>query len=99
MSISPVTDLRPLLDTGMNADFQLDKDAAKAESPVFQGKPSVPVTVWVGADELPAFLEQSRWLVDAWACDHVVEDGRHHFDIIDSLTDPDSELVRIALQD
>jgi hypothetical protein len=99
MPISPVSDLWPLLKTKMNADFQLDEAEAKAESPVFQGKPDVPVTVWVGANERPAFLDQARWLVEAWECDHVVEDGKHHFDIINALVDPGSDMVQIALRD
>lgn len=97
MPISPVSDLRPLLDTQMNTDFQLDPDEALAESPVFQQAPEMPVTVWVGADERPAFLDQARWLAEAWRCGHVVEPAKHHFDVIDGLLDPDSAMVRRVL--
>ncbi|MEM6310270.1 MAG: alpha/beta hydrolase [Pseudomonadota bacterium] len=92
--ISPVTDLRPLLRTSMNADFKLDQAAAIAESPVFQPKPSVAVAIWVGADERPVFLDHARWLKDAWACDEVIVPGAHHFDIIDALADPSSDMVQ-----
>ncbi|SNR38228.1 alpha/beta hydrolase [Puniceibacterium sediminis] len=99
MPISPVSDLRPLLETRMNADFRLDADEAEAESPVFQPKPDMPVTVWVGADEKPVFLDQARWLAEAWNCGHVVQPKRHHFDVIDDLLDPQSEMVRTLMRD
>jgi hypothetical protein len=51
------------------------------------------VTVWVGADERPAFLDQARWLAETWGCGHVVAPGKHHFDVIDALADPDSQMV------
>ena len=97
MPISPVSDLRPLLETTINDDLKLDAEEAEAESPLLQDPPKTPVTVWVGADELPAFLDQSRWLAEAWSCDHVIEDGRHHFDVIDGLLDPDSRMVKALL--
>ncbi|MBT8425149.1 MAG: alpha/beta hydrolase [Silicimonas sp.] len=95
--ISPVADLRPLLDTTMNATLGLDPDEAEAESPVLHRPVDVPVTVWVGAEERPVFLDQARWLADAWGAEHRIAPGRHHFDVIDDLTDPDSPLVRALL--
>ena len=92
--ISPVSDLRPLLKTSMNAQFGMDLAAAEAESPVLQPAPTVAVTVWVGADERPVFLDQARWLAQAWDCGHVVVPGKHHFDVIDALEDPESDLLR-----
>lgn len=97
--ISPVSDLRPLLETSMNADFRLDPTMAAAMSPVLQPAPmNVDVTVWVGADERPAFLDQARWLANAWGDARLhVAPGRHHFDVIDPLMDPQSDLVRAIL--
>ena len=98
MPISPVADLRPLLKTSMNAQFGMDEAAAAAESPVLQ-RPieGLPVTVWVGADERPAFLDQAQWLADAWGCGHVVDPGKHHFDVIDGLADGDSRMIATLL--
>lgn len=94
--ISPLSDLRPLLDTSMNDDFQMDEAEALAESPVFmQMRRPVPVTIWVGADERPAFLDQARWLAEAWGEHHVLVPGRHHFDVIDGLQDAQDPLVRL----
>jgi arylformamidase len=91
--ISPVTDLRPLLETSMNAELQLDEAEAMSESPVLHEPPDVPVTVWVGAEERPAFLDHARWLAEAWNAKHRIAPGRHHFDVIDELRDPESPLV------
>ena len=92
--ISPVSDLRPLLSTSMNEQFRLDMPAAEAESPVLmQPLDHVGVTVWVGADERPVFIDQARWLARAWGCGHHVAQGRHHFDVIDALADPASQMV------
>lgn len=91
--ISPLADLRPLLRTSMNENLRLDEAEAWAESPISQPVPEVPATVWVGADERPAFLDQARWLAEAWACDNVIVPGKHHFDVIDALADPQDALV------
>ena len=92
--ISPVSDLAPLIRTSMNADFKLDDAMARAESPLHQPTPDIPVTVRVGADERPAFLDQARWMAEAWGAEHDIATGLHHFDIIDALQDADSGLVQ-----
>ena len=91
--ISPLSDLRPLMQTGMNERLQLDADEAWAESPIAMAPPQVPVTVWVGAAERPVFLEQAHWLGVAWSCPVVVDDEKHHFDVIDGLAEPDAAIT------
>ncbi len=98
MPISPVADLRPLLNLEMNADFGLDMAGAEAESPVLMQPLDVKVTVWVGGDERPVFLDQARWLAKAWNAGHVIEKARHHFDVIEGLEDAGSEMVRQLLE-
>ncbi|WP_132466035.1 alpha/beta hydrolase [Rhodovulum marinum] len=97
--ISPVSDLRPLLRTRMNDSFRLDDAAARAESPVCHApRLGVPVTVWVGADERPVFLDQARWLAEAWpGTDLHIAPGLHHFDVIEGLTRPDSPLTEAVI--
>ncbi|HHB80349.1 MAG TPA: alpha/beta hydrolase [Aliiroseovarius sp.] len=99
--ISPVADLRPLTRTRMNADLRLDEAEAQAESPVL-GTPrhGFETLVWVGAEERPAFLDQARWLVEAWdeARLHIAP-GRHHFDVLNPLSMPDSDMTRALLAD
>jgi arylformamidase len=97
--ISPVSDLAPLMKTKMNADLQLSMQEVRLESPVHLPAPDVPVTVWVGADERPVFLDQAEWLREAWKCGLVIEDGRHHFDVIEGLADPHSAMVATLLAD
>ena len=97
--ISPVSDLRPLLNTAMNEDFKLDELSAAAESTVLMPTPDVPVTVWVGADERPVFLDQARWLSDAWGCELVIDPKKHHFDVIDGLENADSPLMQSIMGD
>ena len=92
--ISPVSDLRPLQETELNAGLRIEDAEARSESPALGSPiPGIPVSVWVGAEERPAFLDQARWQADAWQvlCRHAP--GRHHFDIIDDLLDPNSPIV------
>jgi len=100
LPISPVADLRPLIHTAMNQDLALSEAEAIAESPALcQPARRVPVTVWVGADERPAFLMQAEVLAKAWHAALQIAPGRHHFDVIDGLGNPDSPLVAALLKD
>ena len=95
MPISPLSDLRPLMRTRMNDDFRLDEAGAIAESPIFTtDRLPAQVAVWVGAAERPAFLDQARWLGEAWGCEVVIDESLHHFDVIDGLVEADSPLCR-----
>ncbi|KMK65676.1 alpha/beta hydrolase [Puniceibacterium sp. IMCC21224] len=97
MPISSVSDVRPLVQTRMNTDFRLDAAEAQAESPVLQPRPAMSVTVWVGSDERPAFLDQSRWLAEAWDARHVIQPGANHFTVVDGLSDADSAISQALL--
>ena len=96
--ISPLADLRPMLGLAMNADWRMDPAEAAAESPILhRPRPGAATHVWVGGDERPAFLDQARWLSEAWGAPLTIEPGRHHFDVIDSLAEADGTLTRAAL--
>ena len=78
----------------MKTDLHLDAGSAAAESPVLMtDRHDIPVTVWVGADERPAFLDQARWLAEAWECEAVIAPGQHHFAVIEPLEQADSPLT------
>lgn len=95
LPISPVADLAPLIDTDMNAQLRLDPAEARAESPArLTPQPGIATTVWVGGQERPVFLMQARLLSEAWDCPWHVAAGRHHFDVIEALCDPESDMVR-----
>ncbi len=97
LPISPLANLAPLLRTAMNDTLRLCAEEAAAESPMLRPRPVVPVTVWVGEDERPAFRDQALWLSRAWDAPLVVEPTRHHFDVIAGLEEPDGSLTRAAL--
>jgi acetyl esterase/lipase len=96
--VSPLADLRPLRETSMNETLALDAAEALAESPaLLPRRAGVPVHVWVGGGERPAFLDQARRLGNAWACPVTIEPGRHHFDVIEGLERAGSPLMRALL--
>lgn len=100
--VSPLSDLRPLIETTMSAEqLHLDEVEAAAESPALNPDTQpVPTRVWVGADERPAFLDQARWLADAWPFASLwIDPGRHHFDVIEGFEAPDTPLMRALLED
>ncbi|SFS00671.1 alpha/beta hydrolase [Yoonia litorea] len=100
VSVSPVADLAPLMRTSMNADLKIDEEEAAAESPIHLPAPPYAKTVWVGADERPAFLEQAQALTDAWDAKQVITEREHHFSVIEPLEYADSPLTReIAADD
>ena len=97
--ISPLTELGPLMATGMNDTLKIDAEEAATESPARLAlRESVSAHVWVGGDERPAFLWHARVLAEEWGCGWTVEAGRHHFDVIEGLADPESALCDTLLQ-
>ncbi len=60
LAISSLADLRPLIETLMNAEFKLDSVSARNEIPVFAPKPDLDVRIWVGGAERPVFFVASR---------------------------------------
>jgi len=96
--ISPLAELGPLVATGMNATLGLDADEAARESPArLPLRQGVAAHVWVGAEERPAFLWQARVLAEEWTCPWTADPGRHHFDVIEGLEDPQSALMAAVL--
>lgn len=95
MPISPLSDLRPFLELSMNEVLQLDASEAEAESPVLGAKrEGIDMLTVVGSQERPAFLDQNRWLAEAWDIEQLILPGRHHFDIIDGLASKDTPVMR-----
>ncbi|MHA7772962.1 alpha/beta hydrolase [Roseibium sp. M-1] len=99
VSISGLHDLQPLRNTAMNNAFKMSEEDAIAESPALKtAAVDCPVVAWVGGGERPEFLRQSKLLADAWPSATYHEDpGRHHFDVIDGLKKPDSDLTTALL--
>lgn len=99
LSISGVHDLRPLLATDLNATLGLDAASAIAESPaLLWPETGARVTAWVGAAERPEFCRQSALLANIWTgagidVDAIEVPGRHHYDVIDDLQNPEGAMV------
>jgi len=103
VSLSGVHDLRPLLNTSMNKTLGLDMESSTKLSPALM----VPVntchlTTWVGGGERAEFIRQSQLLSNIWrglgaSTQCIVEPDRHHFNVIDGLTNKSSPLMKTAL--
>ena len=100
LGISGLYDLRPLMKTSMNLELRIDDAEAKAESPaLLQPVSGIEAVSWVGGDERPEFIRQSKLLVEAWeglspTPALVIDDGFHHFDVIAGLSEPESPITR-----
>jgi arylformamidase len=101
--VSGVFDLRPLVRTSVNDLLGMDEGVAAAVSPrLLPVVGRQDVTVAWGDNDTEAFAQQSRsyaaHLADAGVRVSSFECvGRHHFDIVDDLVDPDTELGRCTL--
>jgi arylformamidase len=100
VAISGVFELSPLIHTSLNTALGLDAETAAALSPALRTPPEDAVLdCWVGGDESPEFIRQSRDMAAGWAAGGAqtrfeVLDGLNHFTVLDPLRDPDSALVR-----
>ncbi len=103
MSISGLHDLRPLQNTTMGRDLFRTPEEAWRESPaLLEPIQAARVTCWVGSDERPEFLRQNDLLTNIWTglganitSQHAAT--RHHFNVIDDLRDPKSEMTKLLL--
>lgn len=96
--ISPIADLAPMMQTDMQETLQISPEEAAKESPAhYKLRAGCEGHVWVGGQERPAFLWQARTLAEAWSCPWTVDRDRHHFDVIDGLSDATSPLMHACL--
>jgi len=105
VGISGLYDLKPLMRTAMNASLRLDEAEACAESPaLLEPTPGARLVAYVGGLERPEFLRQSALIAQAWSghgaeASYVEEPDRHHFNIINTLSEPDGALCRALTAD
>lgn len=98
--ISGLFDLRPLMGSKINDTLRLDAAEARAESPaLLHPRAGVRLLAWVGGAERHEFQRQNALLANIWTglgaeTAAVAEPNRHHFDVLDGLTDPAHPLVR-----
>ncbi len=99
VSISGVHDLRPLIKTAMNETLRIDRMEALKESPaLLEPVGDTRLVCWVGAGERAEFIRQNALLASMWkglgaATASIEEPDRHHFNVIESLAEPDHPLT------
>lgn len=99
VSISGVHDLRPLIRTSMNETLRIDRMEALKESPaLLEPIGDTRLVCWVGAGERAEFLRQNALLASMWkglgaATASIEEPDRHHFNVVESLAEPDHPLT------
>lgn len=100
VAISGLFDLEPLRWSWLQPTLQLSGDEILAQSPIRHLPPArVPVVAAVGGHESAEFRRQSREYAAALETRHGGAEylevaGRHHFDVLDDLADPDGVLWR-----
>ena len=98
MLISPISDLKPLLYTDKREELLLTEEIANSETlSDLNLSENIKVTIWVGADERPIYLEQAEKLAAAWKCSWVKSTNRHHLDITDGLGKNSSKLMNTLM--
>ncbi|NTJ68439.1 alpha/beta hydrolase [Agrobacterium rhizogenes] len=105
LAISGVHDLRPIMKRKMNKELRIDDAEAGAESPaLLEPADSIRLTCWVGGAERAEFIRQNALLANIWtgvgaATAVVVEPDKHHYSVLDGLTDAEHPLTRTLLAD
>ncbi|KPK31598.1 MAG: hypothetical protein AMJ66_08460 [Betaproteobacteria bacterium SG8_40] len=103
LSISGVYDLRVLTRVpSINADLRMTPDDALKLSPaLMQPATSAPLAIAVGGREIGGFKDQHRIIAQAWD-GHIATDipcpEDHHFSIIETFANPQSELFKASLR-
>jgi len=103
LAISGVHDLRPIMKRGMNAQLHIDDAEARTESPaLLEPVDDIRLTCWVGGAERAEFIRQNALLANIWtglgaATEVVVEPDKHHYSVLDGLTDAEHPLTRTLL--
>ncbi|MDZ7842420.1 MAG: alpha/beta hydrolase [Gammaproteobacteria bacterium] len=101
--ISGLYDLAPLRRTSINRGAGIDANAVRHCSPRdLRPSPGARALAVVGGAETQAFHDQAADLAARWSAagarvEQYVEPGVDHFDVVNRLADPDSELFRKAM--
>lgn len=103
VSISGLSDLRPLLNTKMNDVLGLNLQTASAASPALKMPyKNIPLLAWVGAAERSEFLRQNALIANIWHglgvdITIVEEPDKHHFSVVEDMEYANSPLVNALL--
>lgn len=102
VAVSGVFELDPLLKTKMNEDLRLDEKEVQNESPAkLMPRENALITCLVGGGELPEFLRQNDllipWREEGAKVKTVVDQGKHHFNVIEPLAEKNSLITMVLL--
>ena len=87
-----------MLYTDKKDELQLTEEVADSETlSSLDLAEKMNVTIWVGADERPIYLEQAQQLATAWRCGWVKSRNKHHLDITDGLGQNTSQLMNTLM--
>ena len=98
LALSGIYDLRPLVNTTLNAKLGLDEASALRHSPIFRSTAGLPPALFaVGSEETPAFLAQSETMTDRWQqagndARSYRAPGADHFGLLKQILDRESDL-------
>ena len=98
--VSGLYDLQPLRFTSLNDAVGMDESEAAANSPqLIKPVSKTPMLITVGGAETPVFFTQMEGLVQSWQSQageitQHIEDNADHFDMIERIGDPRSELFQ-----
>jgi len=103
MPISGIYDLTEIsLTPSVNADIRLNEAGAIKVSPAFMPPATkAPVHLVVGGREIDGFRYQQDLLAGKWSnvvADNIVSPGDNHFTILDSFSNPESDVCKAALR-
>jgi arylformamidase len=98
LALSGLFDLAPLVRTSINRPLHMDADEARALSPVLLPPPGGRIHAVVGGLEGQEYERQSRDIATAWGGTWDVLPDHDHFTIVSELADPESRVVRKALE-
>jgi len=101
--ISGLFNLMPIRLSDINDVLHLDTEEALRNSPVqYAPATHAPVSMVVGGDETPEFLDQSRELYNCWKEHIPIEllepEGINHYSIVETILDPESTLHRAIVR-
>ncbi|MDP6953076.1 MAG: alpha/beta hydrolase [Alphaproteobacteria bacterium] len=103
-AISGLFELEPIQRSYLNETLRMDPAMATRNSPALLTYPRpAPLLLVPGADESDEYRRQSgdmaeRWRALGYPCEMYVPAGLDHFSVVDSLIDPNAELVSRLLE-
>ncbi len=98
LALSGLFDLAPLMRTSINRPLRMDEALARALSPVLLPPPGGRIHAAVGGLEGREYERQSRDIATAWGGSWEILTGHDHFTIVSELANPESGVVRKALE-